>query len=73
MPVAVPTPVLSPSFSSLWCGLVTDIDTNSSPLFDGLRNETICRGSAIIELVPFARMHFDAAVQRALVGVPLTY
>jgi len=73
-PIILPTPVLSPSISSLWCGLITDVDTNiARPLVDGLRNETICRGSAIMELVPFERMHFDAAVERALVGVPLTY
>ncbi len=73
-PIILPTTVLSPSISSLWCGLVMDVGTNiARPLVDGLRNETTCRGSAITELVPFSRMHFDAAVQRALVGVPLTY
>lgn len=73
-PLILPTPVLSPSLSSLWCGFITDVDTNiARPLVDGLKNETVCRGSAILELVPFERMQFDDAVRRALVGVPLSY
>ncbi len=73
-PIILPTTVLSPSISSLWCGLVMDVDTNiARPLVDGLRNETTCRGSAITDLVPFERCQFDVAVRRALVGVPLQY
>ncbi len=73
-PFILPVPVLSPSLSSLWCGLVTDVDTNiARPLVEGLRNETICLNDDILELVPKERMSFDDAVRRALQGVPLRY
>jgi hypothetical protein len=66
--------VLSPELSSLWCGFVTDVDTKiARPLVEGLRNETVCRNDDILRLVPKERMHFDDAVRRALVGVPLPY
>ena len=73
-PAILPVPVLSPELSSLWCGLVTDVDTRiARPLVEGLRNETVCLDDAILRLVPKERMPFDDAVRRALVGVPLRY
>jgi uncharacterized protein YbjT (DUF2867 family) len=73
-PVILPVPVLSPQLSSLWCGLVTDVDTNiARPLVEGLRNETVCRNDDILTLVPKERLSFDEAVRRALEGVPLRY
>jgi uncharacterized protein YbjT (DUF2867 family) len=73
-PFILPVPVLSPELSSLWCGFVTDVDTNiARPLVEGLRNETICLNDDILRLVPKERMSFDDAVRRALQGVPLRY
>ncbi|MGI9188212.1 MAG: NAD(P)H-binding protein [Gaiellales bacterium] len=73
-PVILPVPVLSPELSSLWCGLVTEVDTNiARPLVEGLRNETICLNDDILRLVPKERISFDDAVRRALQGVPLRY
>ncbi len=73
-PLILPVPVLSPELSSLWCGLVTDVDTRiARPLVEGLRNETICLNDDILTLVPKERMSFDDAVRRALQGVPLPY
>ncbi len=73
-PFIVPVPVLSPTLSSRWCGLVTAVDTNiARPLVEGLRNETICLNDDILRLVPKERMSFDNAVRRALQGVPQRY
>ncbi len=73
-PVILPVPVLSPELSSLWCGLVTDVDSNiARPLVEGLRNETVCLNDDILRLVPKDRISFDDAVRRALQGVPLRY
>lgn len=73
-PFILPVPVLSPELSSLWCGFVTDVDTNiARPLVEGLRNETICLNDDILRLVPKERISFDDAVRRALQGVPLRY
>lgn len=73
-PAILPVPVLSPELSSLWCGLVTDVDTRiARPLVEGLRNETVCRNDDILRLVPKERLSFDDAVRRALQGVPLRY
>lgn len=73
-PVILPVPVLSPELSSLWCGLVTDVDTKiARPLVEGLRNETVCLNDDILALVPKERLSFDEAVRRALEGVPLRY
>lgn len=73
-PVILPVPVLSPELSSLWCGLVTEVDSKiARPLVEGLRNETVCLNDDILRLVPKQRMSFDDAVRRALVGVPLRY
>ena len=73
-PLILPVPVLSPELSSLWCGLVTDVDTKiARPLVEGLRNETVCLNDDIRRLVPKPLMSFDDAVRRALAGVPLQY
>lgn len=73
-PLILPVPVLSPELSSLWCGLVTDVDSRiARPLVEGLRNETVCLNDDILTLVPKERMSFDDAVRRALQGVPLPY
>jgi uncharacterized protein YbjT (DUF2867 family) len=72
--VVVPVPVLTPELSSRWCGLVTSVDRRvARPLIEGLRTETTCRDTAILELLPLRRLTFDEAVRRALTDVPLAY
>lgn len=63
----IPVPVLSPSLSSRWVGLVTPLDANvARPLVDSLRNEVVVRGN-----LPPARWGIDPiplreAMDRAL-------
>jgi uncharacterized protein YbjT (DUF2867 family) len=67
VPVILPVPVLSPSLSSLWCGLVTSVPPSiARPLIEGQRNETIVRGDRSARLFPDVRpIGFDEAVTRA--------
>jgi uncharacterized protein YbjT (DUF2867 family) len=63
----VPVPLLSPSLSSLWLALVTDVDVRTGrSLIDSMINEVVVREDSIRELVPFSPMDFDAAVLTAL-------
>jgi hypothetical protein len=49
----VRTPVLSPSLSSLWVGLVTPVPSGlARPLVESLRNTVICHEHDLSELVP---------------------
>lgn len=60
-------PLLSPRLSSMWLGLVTDVDTQTGrSLIDSMTNEVIVRDSSIRELVPFEPMDYDQAVLAAL-------
>ena len=67
VPVILPVPVLSPSLSSLWCGLVTSVPPSiARPLIEGQRNETIVRDDTAAQLFPDAHpVGFDEAVTRA--------
>ena len=67
VPVILPVPVLSPSLSSLWCGLVTSVPPSiARPLIEGQRNETIVRDDAAAQLFPDVHpVGFDEAVTRA--------
>jgi uncharacterized protein YbjT (DUF2867 family) len=63
----VPVPLLSPRLSSLWLGLVTDVDaTTGRSLVDSMVNETVVRDDSIRSLVPFEPMAYDDAARRAL-------
>jgi uncharacterized protein YbjT (DUF2867 family) len=65
--VIVPVPLLSPSLSSLWLTLVTNVDVQTGrSLIDSMSNEVIVRDGSIRALVPFEPMDFDAAVLVAL-------
>jgi uncharacterized protein YbjT (DUF2867 family) len=63
----VPVPLLSPSLSSLWLALVTDVDVRTGrALIDSMINEVVVRDVSIREIVPLAPMDFDGAVLAAL-------
>jgi uncharacterized protein YbjT (DUF2867 family) len=66
VPLILPVPVLSPSLSSLWCGLVTSVPPAiARPLIEGQRNETIVRGDTAAYLFPDLHpVGFDEAVTR---------
>ena len=63
----VPVPLLSPSLSSLWLALVTDVDVPTGrSLVDSMTNEVVVRDDRIRQVVPFEPMDFDSAVLAAL-------
>jgi uncharacterized protein YbjT (DUF2867 family) len=63
----VPVPLLSPSLSSLWLALVTDVDTQTGrSLVDSMTNEVVVSDDSIRSLVPFEPMGYDDAVRQAL-------
>jgi uncharacterized protein YbjT (DUF2867 family) len=63
----VPVPLLTPSLSSLWLSLVTDVDTRTGrSLVDSMANEVIVHDHTIRDLVPFEPTGFDEAVRQAL-------
>jgi hypothetical protein len=65
--LVVPVPLLTPSLSSLWLALVTDVDVPTGrALVDSMSNEVIVRDDSIRTLVPFEPMDFDGAVLKAL-------
>lgn len=65
--LVVPVPLLSPSLSSLWLSLVTDVDTRTGrSLIDSMNNEVVVRDDSIRALVPFEPMDYDSAVAQAL-------
>ena len=65
-PRLLPVPVLTPRLSSLWVGLVTDVDTVvARELIEGLRNPVVARDARIRELLPVELTPFDEAVARA--------
>jgi uncharacterized protein YbjT (DUF2867 family) len=64
----VPVPLLSPSLSSRWLALVTDIDVPTGrSLIDSMTNEVIVTDDAIRSVVPFEPMDYDAMVVAALI------
>ncbi len=63
----VPVPFLTPSLSSRWLALVTNVDVKTGrALVDSMSNEVIVRDERIRTLVPFEPMDFDSAVLAAL-------
>jgi uncharacterized protein YbjT (DUF2867 family) len=65
--LVVPVPFLSPSLSSRWLSLVTDVDTRTGrALIDSMSNEVIVRDDSIRQLVDFEPMDYDTAVLQAL-------
>ena len=63
----VPVPLLTPSLSSLWLALVTDVDTQAGrSLVDSMTNEVVVSDDRIRSVVPFEPMGYDDAVRRAL-------
>ncbi len=66
VPRILPVPVLTPSLSSLWCGLVTSVPPSiARPLIEGQRNETIVRDDTAARLFPDVDpVGFDEAVTR---------
>jgi uncharacterized protein YbjT (DUF2867 family) len=63
----VKVPVLSPSLSSHWIGLITDQSAAvARPLADGLSVEVVVRDDRMRRLVPFDPLGYDDAVLAAL-------
>jgi uncharacterized protein YbjT (DUF2867 family) len=63
----VPVPLLTPSLSSRWLALVTDVDvTTGRSLIDSMINEVVAADDAIRTVVPFEPMDYDAMVLAAL-------
>jgi uncharacterized protein YbjT (DUF2867 family) len=63
----VSVPVLSPRLSSLWLGLVTDVDAATGrSLVGSMVNEVVVRDDSIRSLVPFEPTGYDDAARRAL-------
>ncbi len=60
-------PVLTPSLSSLWVGLVTPLPADlARPLVDSLVNEVVVHDDAITRIVPRDLMSYREAVDKAL-------
>jgi uncharacterized protein YbjT (DUF2867 family) len=65
--LVIPVPLLSPSLSSRWLSLVTDVDVQTGrSLVDSMANEVVVREDSIRALVPFEPMDYDSAVLLAL-------
>jgi uncharacterized protein YbjT (DUF2867 family) len=63
----LPVPLLSPSLSSRWLALVTNVDVATGrALIDSMTNEVVVRDESIRSLVPFEPMDYDSAVLAAL-------
>ncbi len=63
----IPVPVLTPSLSSHWIGLVTPLPRSlARPLVDSLINEVIVQDDTITTLVPGSRLTYRQAVRAAL-------
>ena len=63
----VPVPLLTPSLSSRWLALVTDVDvTTGRSLVDSMINEVVVDDDAIRTMVPFEPMDYDEMVLVAL-------
>jgi uncharacterized protein YbjT (DUF2867 family) len=65
--LVIPVPLLTPSLSSRWLALVTDVDVQTGrSLVDSMTNEVVVRDDSIRTLVPFEPMDYDTAVLQAL-------
>jgi uncharacterized protein YbjT (DUF2867 family) len=64
-------PVLTPSLSSHWVGLITSVPSGMArTLVEGMRTEVVCREDAIRSLVPVKETTLDAAIDAALADRP---
>ena len=62
-----PVPLLSPSLSSLWLGLVTPVDTKvARPLVEGLRTATVVTDPSGAEPFGIEPESFDETLRLAL-------
>ncbi len=65
--VIIPIPVLSPSLSSRWVGLVTPLPADiARPLIDSLRHEVVMTNHDIDAIAPHQPMPFRTAVELAV-------
>jgi uncharacterized protein YbjT (DUF2867 family) len=63
----LPVPFLTPSLSSRWLALVTNVDLKTGrALVDSMSNEVIVSDDSIRTLIPFDPMDYDSAVLAAL-------
>lgn len=63
----LPVPVLTPSLSSHWIGVVTPIPTGlARPLVESLVNEVVVHDRSIEEIVPHTPIPFRRAIELAL-------
>lgn len=63
----VTVPVLTPSLSSLWIGLVTDVDaTTGRHLIDSMSTEVVVTDTSITDVVPLRPVAYREAVRRAI-------
>lgn len=63
----IPVPLLTPSLSSHWIGLVTPIPTGlARPLVESLVNEVVVRDHAIEDIVAHTPLPFRRAIELAL-------
>jgi len=63
----LPVPVLSPSLSSLWVGLVTPLPSGlARPLVESLINEVVVRDRPIGEVIEHDPLAFREALERAV-------
>lgn len=73
-PLRITVPLLTPSLSSLWIGLVTPVDAGvAKPLIEGLATETVVTDTSGMELFPgVRRTPLDLALRSAAgdSGVP---
>jgi uncharacterized protein YbjT (DUF2867 family) len=68
--VLIPVPVLTPSLSSHWVGLVTPLPRSlARPLVDSLINEVIVHDDTISTLVPGQSLTYRQSVAEALGGL----
>jgi uncharacterized protein YbjT (DUF2867 family) len=67
----IPVPVLTPSLSSLWVGLVTPIPSAiARPLIEGLKTETVVKSPLARRLFPIDPIGYEEAVLRVLLEDP---
>lgn len=65
----ISVPVLSPSLSSHWIGLVTPVDTGvARPLVEGLTTETVVDDTSGMELFDVEPMRLEEAMREAVPG-----
>ncbi|MGI9471109.1 MAG: SDR family oxidoreductase [Rubripirellula sp.] len=63
----LPVPVLTPKLSSGWIALVTPVNARiARPLAEGLRNRTVCRNDAAMQLMPGPLLGVEEAIDAAL-------